>query len=112
VQAAAAAVTRSDIGPLSQAEHERLTTVIADLTSENSRHKTALAGRDNEIARLEGEVKTLKGADLPTLTADKHIDALAALLKKVSREAQELAVEKLCKKLGLDPHKLNIAEAA
>jgi hypothetical protein len=110
VQAAAAAVTRSDIGPLSQAEHERLTTVIADLTSENSRHKTALAGRDNEIARLEGEVKTLK--DLPTLTADKHIDALAALLKKVSREAQELAVEKLCKKLGLDPHKLNIAEAA
>jgi hypothetical protein len=37
---------------------------------------------------------------------------LAGLLKKVSREAQELAVEKLCKRLGVNPHKLNIENDA
>jgi hypothetical protein len=111
-EAAAAEAARSDIGPLSQAEHERLTTTIADLTSQNNMQKTAIAGRDNEIARLEDEVKTLKGADLPTLTISKHLDALIALLKKQSREGQEVAIERLCNELKIDPHKLNIGKEA
>jgi DUF3102 family protein len=100
-EVATAEATRRDIGPLSKAELERLETVIADLTNENSRYKAALAGRGNEIARLESEIKTLKGADLPTLTIDKHIEALAALLKKAGREKRELAIKKLSGKLDL-----------
>jgi hypothetical protein len=111
-QAAATAAVRSDIGPLSQAEHERLTRTIADLTNQNNMQKTAISGRDNEIARLEGEVKTLRGDDLPTLTVNKHLDALIALLKKQSREGQEVAVERLCNALKIDPRKLNIEKEA
>jgi hypothetical protein len=110
--AAAADAARNDIGPLSQAEHARLTRMVDDLANLNVMHKAALTGRNSEIARLEEEVKTLKGADLPTLTIDKHVEALAALLKKVSREKQELVIEELCRKLGLDPQRLNISEAA
>jgi hypothetical protein len=111
-QAAAAAEVRSDIGPLSQAEHERLTTTIADLTNQNNRQKTALAGRDNEIAHLEAELVKLKGTDQPTLTVSKHLDALIALLKKQSREGQEVAVERLCNALKIDPRKINIETEA
>jgi hypothetical protein len=88
-ETAAPTVDRHDFGPLSKAEHERLNTVISDITVENKRLNGALGGRDNEIARLEGEVKTLGGADLPTMTADKHIEALAALLNKISKEGRE-----------------------
>jgi Protein of unknown function (DUF3102) len=111
-QAAAAEAARSDIGPLSQAEHGRLTSVIADLTNRNNVQKSALAGRDNEISRLEGEVKTLKGADLPSMSIDKHVEALVAQLKKVSREKQELVIEDLCRKLAIDPRRLNIGNEA
>jgi hypothetical protein len=107
-QAAAAAAVRSDIGPLSQAEHERLETVIADLTNQNNRQKTALSGRDNEIVHLEAELAKLKGADLPTLTVGKHLEALTALLRKQSREAQEIAIETLCNALKVDPRKLQL----
>jgi hypothetical protein len=99
---------RSDIGPLSQAEHERLETVIADLTNQNNRQKTALSGRDNEIVHLEAELAKLKGADLPTLTVGKHLEALTALLRKQSREAQEIAIETLCNALKVDPRKLQL----
>jgi hypothetical protein len=108
-QAAAAEGKRSDIGPLSQAEHERLTATITDLTNQNNRQKTALTGRDNEIARLEADLAKLKGADLPTLTVSKHLDALIALLRKQSREAQEVAIETLCDALKIDPHKLQLS---
>ena len=111
-QAAAAEAARSDIGPLSQAEHERLQRVINDLTAQNNVQKTALAGRDREIADLEGKIKTLNGADLPTLTIDKHVEALVALLKKVTREKQELVVEELCKQFKIDLNKLDLGEAA
>jgi Protein of unknown function (DUF3102) len=111
-QAAAAAEVRSDIGPLSQAEHERLETVIADLTNQTNVLKTSISGRDNEIARLESEIKTLRGADPPTLTVNKHLDALIALLKKQSREGQEVAVERLCNALKIDPRKINIETEA
>jgi hypothetical protein len=111
-QAAASAAAHSDIGPLSQAEHERLAATITDLTNRNNMQRTAISGRDDEIARLEGEVKTLRGADLPTLTVTKHIDALIALLKKQSREAQEVAIERLCNALKIDPSKLNIEKEA
>jgi hypothetical protein len=111
-QAAAAAAVRSDIGPLSQAEHERLIATIADLTNQNKMQKTAISGRDNEIARLKSEVKTLRGADLPTLTVNKHLDALIALLRKQSREGQEVAVERLCNALKIDPRKINIEKEA
>jgi hypothetical protein len=107
-QAAASAAVRSDIGPLSQAEHERLTRTISDLTNQNNMQKTAISGRDNEIARLESEVKTLRGADLPRLTVNKHLDALIALLRKQSREGQEVAVERLCNALKIDPRKLQL----
>jgi hypothetical protein len=111
-QAAATAVVRSDIGPLSQAEHDRLTATITDLTSQNNMQKIAISGRDNEIARLEGEVKTLRGTDLPTLTVGKHLDALIALLRKQSREGQEVAVERLCNALKIDPRKISIENEA
>jgi hypothetical protein len=74
--------------------------------------KTAISGRDNEIARLESEIKTLKGTDLPTLTVNKHLDALIALLRKQSREGQEVAVERLCNALKIDPRKINIEKEA
>jgi hypothetical protein len=35
------------------------------------------------------------------MTVDKHVEALAALLKKISKEGQMEAVEKLCQKLKL-----------
>jgi hypothetical protein len=69
--------------------------------------RTAIAGRDAEIVRLEDKIKELQGADLPSLTIDKHVEALAALLKKVSREKQELVIEDLCRRLGIDPQRLN-----
>jgi hypothetical protein len=90
---------QEDIGAGSRGEIERLM-------------KAAIEWRDREIQRLQAELKDLKGADLPTLTTAKHIEALTALLKKVSREAQELAVEDLCRKLKLDPHKLSIKSEA
>jgi hypothetical protein len=111
-QAAAAEAARCDIGVLSRAEHERLLSVIGDLTAQNNVQKTALAGRDREIADLEGKIKTLNGADLPTLTIDKHVAALVALLKKVTREKQELVVEELCKQFKIDLNKLDLGEAA
>jgi hypothetical protein len=118
-QASAKGAARGDVGPLSAAERERLETVIADLTNQTNRLKTTIAGRDNEIIRLEGEiralegeVRALKGTDLPTLTVNKHIDALVALLKKQSREGQEIAIERLCNALKIDPRKLNIANEA
>jgi Protein of unknown function (DUF3102) len=85
-QAAATAAVRSDIGPLSQPEHERLTTTIADLTNQNNMQKTA--------------------------TVNKHLDALIALLRKQSREGQEVAVERLCNALKIDPRKINIEKEA
>jgi Protein of unknown function (DUF3102) len=111
-EAAAAEATRSDIGALSKAEHERLQTVIDDLTSRNSMLDLANAGLRREIERLEVENKKLKGAEGPTLTINKSTVALIALLKKSSREKGELVVEELCNELQIDPHKLDIKAAA
>jgi hypothetical protein len=111
-EAAATAAARADIGPLSASEHERLTRTITDLTNQGNVQRSAIAGRDNEIVRLEDKIKKLQGADLPTLTVSKHIEALVAILKKQSREAQEVAVERLCNALKIDPHKINIEKEA
>jgi hypothetical protein len=111
-RAAASAAVRDAVGHLSPSEHKRLEAVIIDLTNKSNMLKTALTGRDAEIERLESENKTLKGTDVATLTAGKHLDALIALLKKQSREAQEIAIERLCNALGIDPHKLNIEKEA
>jgi hypothetical protein len=58
-----------------------------------------------EIERLEAEVAKLKSE--PKLSIEKLTEALVAALKKVAHEKAEVTVEDLCKKLGIDPHKLN-----
>jgi hypothetical protein len=53
----AAPTDRHDIGPLSTAEHERLNTVIGDLTNRVTMQKTALDGRNNEISALRARLR-------------------------------------------------------
>jgi len=111
-QAAAVEAARSDIGPLSKAEHERLLAAVDEYAARVATTKAALDARNSEVERLEGEIEKLKGVDVPSMSVDKHVEALISQLKKLSREKQELTVERLCKELAIDPHKLDIELAA
>jgi hypothetical protein len=100
--AASADTVRQDFGPLSKAEHERMSTAIAAAAAENARLKMALAARDREIddaatantilkaslARLEAEIAAKSDEAPKKMSVDEHIEALAKLLKTISREGQ------------------------
>src|SRR6516225_2690766 len=85
-QAVAVEVARSDIGPLSKAEHERLSAAVDEYATRVATAEAALDARNSEVKRLETEIEKLKGTDVPSMSVDKHVEALIVQLKRLSRE--------------------------
>jgi hypothetical protein len=108
-RAQSADAARNYVGPESKGEIERLNVRVEELVTQVQLFRSGKAAADNEIERLEAEIEKLK-SDAPSMSVDRHVDALVEKLKKVSREKAELVVTDLCAKLGIDPRKLDLAD--
>jgi hypothetical protein len=105
---AAGADSKAEIKRLkadSKAEINLLKKEIYDLRNKINAFKGTIDTRDGEIKDLKAEIKKLKVDSKGPI--EKHVEALVAALKKTTSEKQELTIEDLCKRLGIDPHKLN-----